>query len=108
MKKYILHIFLFTILFLTNSIGAEIIRYQTENRSSLLDDKMAATIIKGATSKSLNFNTSTPICKDLYKFVYDENENIKSKTRVEAQKYLIDFNFKEGNFTCSYINEQEF
>lgn len=108
MKKYILHIFLFTILFLTNSIGAEIIRYQTENRSSLLDDKMAATIIRGATSNSLNFNTSTPICKDLYKFVYDENENIKSKTRVEAQKYLIDFNFKEGTFTCSYVNEKEF
>lgn len=108
MKKYILHIFLFTILFLTNSIGAEIIRYQTENRSSLLDDKMGVTIIKGATSESLNFNASTPICKDLYKFVYDENENIKSETRVEAQKYLIDFNYKEGTFTCSYVNEKEF
>ncbi|WP_323587754.1 hypothetical protein [Aliarcobacter butzleri] len=108
MKKYILRIFLFTILFSINSMGAEIIRYQTENRSSLLDDKMAVTIIKGATSNSLNFNTSTPICQELYKFVYDENENIKSKTRVEAQKYLIDFNYKEGTFTCSYINEKEF
>lgn len=108
MKKYILHIFLFTILFSINSMGAEIIRYQTENRSSLLDDKMAVTIIKGTTSNSLNFNTSTPICQELYKFVYDENENIKSKTRVEAQKYLIDFNYKEGTFTCSYINEKEF
>ncbi|MFW2525451.1 hypothetical protein ACN5O8_06960 [Aliarcobacter butzleri] len=108
MKKYILRIFLFTILFSINSMGAEIIRYQTENRSSLLDDKMAVTIIKGATSNSLNFNTSTPICQELYKFVYDENENIKSKTRVEAQKYLIDFNYKEGTFNCSYINEKEF
>lgn len=108
MKKYILHIFLFAILFLENSMGAEIVRYQTENRSSLLDDKMAATIIKGATSKSLSFDTSTPICNDLYKFVYDENENIKSKTRVEAEKYLIDFNYKEGAFTCSYVNEKEF
>ena len=108
MKKYILLIFFFAILFLENSMGAEIVRYQTENRSSLLDDKMAATIIKGATSKSLSFDTSTPICNDLYKFVYDENENIKSKTRVEAEKYLIDFNYKEGAFTCSYVNEKEF
>lgn len=107
MKKYILHIFLLIICF-TNSIGAEIIRYQTENRSSLLDDKMASTIIKGATSKSLKFETNTPVCQDLYKFIYDENENIKSKTKVDAEKYLIDFNYKEGTFTCSYVNEKEF
>ena len=107
MKKYILHIFLL-IICSVNSMGAEIIRYQTENRSSLLDDKMASTIIKGASSESLKFNTSTPICQDLYKFVYDENENIKSKSKVDAQKYLIDFNYKEGTFTCSYVNEKEF
>lgn len=107
MKKYILHIFLL-IICSVNSMGAEIIRYQTENRSSLLDDKMASTIIKGASSESLKFNTSTPICNDLYKYVYDENENIKSKSKVDAQKYLIDFNYKEGTFTCSYVNEKEF
>ncbi|BAK73243.1 hypothetical protein [Arcobacter sp. L] len=107
MKKYILYIFLLLVCS-TNSIGAEIIRYQTENRSSLLDNKMASTIIKGATSKDLNFNTSTPICNDLYKYVYDENENIKYKSKVDAQKYLIDFNYKEGTFTCSYVNEKEF
>lgn len=96
MKKYILYIFLLLVCS-TNSVGTEIIRYQTENRSSLLDNKMASTIIKGASSESLKFNTSAPICNDLYKYVYDENENIKSKTKVDAQKYLIDFNYKRGN-----------
>jgi hypothetical protein len=104
MRKYILIILtLYSFLH-----GADIVRYQTENRSSMLDDKLASTIIKNATSSNFKFETNTPVCKDLYKFVYDANENVKSKTKIKAEKYLIDFNYREGTFTCSYVNNEEF
>ena len=104
MNRYIL-----IILILYNFLySADIVRYQTENRSSMLDDKLASIIIKNATSNNFKFETSIPICKDLYKFVYDKNENVKSKTKIKAEKYLIDFNYREGTFTCSYVNNEEF
>lgn len=108
MKKNILYIILFIVGFSTNSFSADIVRYQTENRSSILDDATAATIVKAAASSNLNFKTKAPICGDLFKFTYSENEKLKSKTKVEAQKFLTDFNHREGTFTCTYVNNQEF
>lgn len=101
MKK-ILIIFLLCIGFLK----AETIRYQTDDKSSFYDAKMVESVLGSSINSDLKFKTSMPVCRDLYKVVYDKNENQVSKTKVDAEKYLIDFNYKDGTFTCSYIAKE--
>lgn len=90
--------------------GESLIRYETNSGLSDLSNKMTLEVIKNATSSGIDFNTggSTPICQEIYRAEYSKNDQLSSKKQIETEKVLIDFNYKDGTFTCLYKNTEEF
>lgn len=101
------------ILFFVSQIavfGDSLIRYETNSGLADLSNKMTIEVIKNATSSGIDFNTggSTPICQEIYRAEYSKNDQLVSKKQIETEKVLVDFNYKDGTFTCLYKNTEEF
>lgn len=109
MKRLLIQLYLL-LLFIVSFANAEVVttRYIADGSTDKLNESYSVNMLESAKKYTFSTGSSTPICKEINKVEYDENNNVVSTKKIETEKILMDFNHVEGTFTCIYKSEEEF